>query len=239
MQTRSRHAVRILATLAALVLAALALVTGCSSDQDSSGGDLPDPAQLLTQSAEVTRNQQSAHLVITVEGEIEDLPVDVLEGDLTNAPTVAAQGSTDLRFMGQKLEGVKFVVVDGTLYAAMTGDSYQNFGPAADIYDVSAILNPDLGLANVLANFTDARAEGREKIDGVQTVRITGEVSADAVNKIAPQLHAEGPVPGTAWIREDGDHELVQVKLQPKPDTSITMSLSDWGKPVTVTKPAA
>ena len=103
---------------------------------------------------------------------------------------------------------------------------------------MSAILNPDTGLANVLANFTDPKADGRETVNGVDTVRVTGNVSADAVNKIAPQIGATGPVPGTAWIREDGNHELVQAKLEPSPGNSITMTLSDWGKPVTVTKPA-
>ena len=102
---------------------------------------------------------------------------------------------------------------------------------------MSAILNPDTGLANVLANFSDPKTDGRETINGVDTVRVTGTVSADAVNKIAPQIGATGPVPGTAWIREDGNHELVQAKLEPTPGNSVTMTLSDWGKPVTVTKP--
>jgi lipoprotein LprG len=91
----------------------------------------------------------------------------------------------------------------------------------------------------VLANFADPKADGLETIDGVEAVRVTGNVSADAVNKIAPQIGATGPVPGTAWIREDGNHELVQAKLDPTPANSITMTTSDWGKPVTVTKPAA
>ena len=39
---------------------------------------------------------------------------------------------------------------------------------------MSAILNPDTGLANVLANFTDPKADGRETINGVDTVRVTG-----------------------------------------------------------------
>jgi lipoprotein LprG len=67
---------------------------------------------------------------------------------------------------------------------------------------------------------------------------VSGSVSADAVNKIAPQLAATGPVPGTAWIQEEGDHQLIQAKLEPKPGQSVQMTLSDWGKPVTVTKPA-
>ena len=40
-------------------------------------------------------------------------------------------------------------------------------GPAADIYDISAILNPDTGLANVLANFSDPKSDSTETINGV------------------------------------------------------------------------
>ena len=41
-------------------------------------------------------------------------------------------------------------------------------------------------------------------------------------------------MPGTAWITEDGDHELMQARLEPSPGNSVTMTLSKWGKPVTV-----
>lgn len=224
--------------LAALVTA-IALLAGCSSSSEDSGKDLPDPATLLQQSSETTRAQTSVHLLLTVQGEIKELPIESLEGDLTTTPAVAAQGSANLNFLGQKLEGVGFVVADGNLFATLTtGGSYQDFGPAADIYDVSAILSPTNGLANVVANFSDPKADGRETINGVETVRITGNVSADAVNKIAPQIGATGPVPGTAWVAEEGNHELMQAKLEPSEGNSVTMSMSDWGKPVTVTKPA-
>ena len=132
----------------------------------------------------------------------------------------------------------EFVVLDGTLYASLDPGQWNDFGAASNIYDVSVILNPDTGLANVLSNFTDPKADGRETINGVQTVKITGEVSADAVNKIAPGI-ASGPVPGTAWIREDGNHELVQAKLEPSAGNSVQMTLSKWNEPVTVEKPPA
>ena len=95
---------------------------------------------------------------------------------------------------------------------------------------MSAILNPDTGLANVLANFSDPKTDGRETLNGVDTVRVTGNVSADAVNKIAPQIAATGPVPGTAWIREDGNHELIQAKMDPTPGNSITMTMLRLGQ---------
>jgi lipoprotein LprG len=231
MQTR-------LLAIFAVLFTAIALVAGCSSKSQDSSKALPDAATLLKQSSETTKSQSSVHLKLTVQGQIKELPIESLEGDLTNTPAVGAQGTANIVFLGQRLEGVDFSVVDGTLYAALTKGSYQDLGPAVDIYDVSAILNPDIGLGNVLANFSGAKADGRETLNGVDTVRVTGTVSADAVNKIAPQLAATGPVPGTAWIREDGNHELVQAKLEPTPGNSLTMTCSDWGKPVAVAKPA-
>lgn len=231
---------RLLAILAAL-FTVVTLVAGCSgSSSQDSGKELPDAATLLKQSAETTKGQTSAHLKLTVQGQIAELPVETLEGDLTQSPAVAAKGTANIVFFGQRLNDVDFVVSDGDLYAAITaGGSLSNFGPASDIYDVAAILNPGVGLANVLSNFSNPTADGRETVEGAQTVRITGEVSADAVNKIAPQIAATGPVPGTAWITEEGDHELMQARLEPSPGNSVTMTLSKWGEPVTVDKPAA
>ncbi|MCV7283190.1 LppX_LprAFG lipoprotein [Mycolicibacterium flavescens] len=229
---------RLTAIFAALVFA-VAFLAGCSSS-DESAKDLPDAATLLQQSSETTKNQTSVHLRLTVEGTIEQLPIESLEGDLTNVPEVAAQGKANINFLGQRLEGIEFVVFDGILYGAISaGGQLQDFGPAAEVYDASAILSPEKGLANILANFSDAKSDGRETLNGVETVRVTGTVTADAVNAIAPQIGATGPVPGTAWIAEDGDHELMQAKLEPSSGNSVTMTMTDWGKPVTVTKPAA
>jgi lipoprotein LprG len=227
---------RLMAIFAAL-FATIALIAGCSSKSQDSSKELPDAATLLKDSSATTKAQTSVHLKLSVQGEIKELPIETLEGDLTNKPAVAAQGTANIIFLGQRLEGVDFVVADGNLFGAITKGSFQDFGPAADIYDVSVLLNPDTGLGNILANFSDAKTEGRETLNGVETVKVTGNVSADAVNKIAPQIGATGPVPGTAWIREDGNHELVQAKLDPTPGNSITMTCTDWGKSVSVTKP--
>ena len=243
MQTRQRRAVRssfrFLIPLLAVFLAALGLV-GCSSSSKTNDAPLPDAATLLKQSADTTRKQTSAHVVLTTTGDIKALPITVLTGDMTLTPAVAAQGKADIMFLGQKLSDVKFVVSDGNLYGAITaGGAMENFGPAADIYDISTILSPENGLANILTSFTDPKAEGRESVNGVDAVKITGTVPADAMNKIAPALKVTGPIPGTAWIREDGDHQLQQVKFDVEQGKNIQMTLSDWGKTVTVDKPAA
>ena len=59
----------------------------------------------------------------------------------------------------------------------------------------------------------------------------------DAVNKIAPQLKVTQALPGTAWIEEGGNHQLAQAQLETSPGNNLQMTLTDWGKPVTVNKP--
>ena len=213
------------------------LLAGCSSSSEKSSESLPDAATLLKESNTATRALKSVHLELAVEGEIKDLPIKTLGGDLTQSPAVAAQGKSTLLFQGSTVDA-NFVVIDGGLYVALSGDSYIDMGPAADVYDIAAILSPDTGLANVLASFSDPKSDSTETINGVETVKVTGQVSADAVNKIAPPIAATEPVPGTAWIQKDDPHNLVQAKLEPSAGNSVQMTLSEWDKPVTVTKPA-
>ncbi len=226
---------RIVLSLAAAG-AATALVVGCSSGSDTPAESLPDAPGLLQQSSQTTKGLQSAHLEILVDGTIEGLPVKQLSGDLTNVPATAVQGSAKITMAGSDVD-VDLVVIDSTLFAALTPDSWLDMGPAADIYDPSTILNPEAGVANILANFSDAKSEGTEQIDGIDTVRVTGEVSADAVNQLIPSLKATSPVPGTAWIENGGDHNLVRAQIEPTGDSSIELTLSKWNEPVTVTKP--
>jgi lipoprotein LprG len=231
MQTRRR-----LFTVLAALSIATALIAGCSSGSKPSGAPLPDATTLVKQSADVTKNLKSAHLVLSVIGKVPGLPIKTLTGDLTNSPATAASGNVQLTLGGSDVDA-NFVVVDGELYATLTPNKWSDFGKAADIYDVSAILNPDTGVANLLANFTDAKAEGRDTINGENTIRISGNVPADAVNKIASQLNATKATPTTVWIQETGDHQLAQVKMDKSSGNSVQMTLSNWNQPVQVTKP--
>jgi lipoprotein LprG len=226
---------RLWAFLAVLSLAT-ALIAGCSSSSKPSGGPLPDATTLIKQSTDTTKNVKSAHLVLTVTGKVKGLPIKVLTGDLTTAPATAASGNTTLTLGGADIQA-DFVVVDGNLYATLTPNKWSDFGKASDIYDVSVILNPDTGLANALANFSNAKAEGRETINGQTTIKISGNVTADAVNKIAPPFSASGPVPATLWIQETGDHQLVQASLEKSSGNAVQMTMSNWGEAVNVTKP--
>jgi lipoprotein LprG len=230
MQTRPR----VFAVLAALTIA-VALFAGCSSKKQSSA-PLPDAATLLKQSSQSTKNVKSVHLVLSVNGTIKGLPIKTLTGDLATAPSTAAKGDAKIVLAGSDIDA-QFVVYDSILYATLTPGKWSDFGPAAAIYDPSSILNPDTGLANVLATIKNAKSDSRQSIGGQNTIKITGTASADAVNGLAPQLKATQPLPTTVWIQESGDHQLVQVQLEQSPGNSIQMALSNWNAPVQVTKP--
>ncbi len=218
----------------ATLLAATLLISGCSK---KSSEPLPDAAGLLTQSIASTKKLQSAHLEIVVNGKIDGLMVKSLSGDLTNVPAVAVKGNSTISMGGSAVD-IELVVLDGTLYAALTPNSWLDMGPAAEIYDPSVILNPDEGLANMLTNLTDATAAGFETIGGVPTVKITGKIGADAVNKLIPPLNASAPLPSTVWIEQNAPNQLVQAQVDQSEGNNVQLTLSEWDKPVTVTKPA-
>ncbi|GFG64552.1 lipoarabinomannan carrier protein LprG [Mycobacterium kubicae] len=222
------------AALAALGVATT-LVAGCSSGSKQSGGPLPDATTLVKQAAESTKTVKSGHIVLTVNGKIPGLSLKTLSGDLTTTPT-AAKGNAKITFGSSDID-VDFVVIDGNLLATLTPNKWSDFGPASDIYDPSQILSPDKGLANLLANFTDAKAEGRETINGQSTIRITGKLTPQSVNAIAPPFNATDPVPATVWIQEQGDHQLAQAKMERGSGNSVQIALSNYNQQVQVTKP--
>ena len=219
--------------LTALLAAAL-LVSGCSKE---AAEPLPEAAGLIQQSIATTKTLKSAHLEIAVNGKIDGLPVKTLSGDLTNVPSVAIKGNSTIS-MGCSDVDIELVVLDGTLYAALTPNSWLDMGPAVEVYDPSVILNPDTGLANMLASVTDAKSAGFDTIGGVPTVKITGKVAAAAVNTLIPQIKATEPLPATVWIEKNAPNQLVQAQIDPSEGNTVLLTLSEWDKPVTVTKPA-
>ena len=197
---------------------------GAPRSQRTRARHCPDAATLLKQSSETTKAQTSVHLKLTVHGRDQGTADRVARRRPDQRPRRRGPGQGQHRLpAARRSRASTSSVVDGNLYARAHPGSFQDLGPAADIYDVSAILNPDTGLANVLANFSDPKADGRETINGVDTVKVTGNGQRRRRQQDrAADRRDRRPCPGTAWIREDGDHELVQAKLEPTPGNSVT-----------------
>ncbi len=92
------------------------------------------------------------HVSLAVSGDVPNLKVTKLDGDVTNTPQTAATGSATL-LLGKNPQEAKFVYIDGHLYSDLgQPGTFTDFGAGKSIYNVSVLLDPDKGLANILAN---------------------------------------------------------------------------------------
>jgi lipoprotein LprA len=237
-------------TVTAAAAAALALVLavgGCSGNSNT--GKSPattattstgEAATLLKQAADAMAKVTGMHVSVTVQGDVPNLRVTKLDGDISNSPQTVATGTATL-LVGKSPQEAKFVYIDGHLYSDLgQPGTYTDFGNGASIYNVSVLLDPNKGLANVLSKLQGASVAGTEQVNGVATTKVTGNSSADDIATLAgSKLTAESvtTVPTTAWIASDGSSHLVQLQIHPTNDTAVTLTMSEWGKTVTATKP--
>ncbi|HTQ22390.1 LppX_LprAFG lipoprotein [Mycobacterium sp.] len=236
-------------TVVAAAAAAFAVVFalgGCSNSNNSTGtggSSVPnvDAATVVKDAAAAMRQVTGMHLTVAVQGDVPNLSLTKLDGDVSSTPQTVASGSATLT-VGQKPVDSKFVFVDGHLYSdvADPGGKYNDYGDGVSIYDVGTLLNPDKGLANILTNLKDLKVAGSEQVGNVATTKITGTSSSNDIARLAGRRlgpETETPTPTTVWIASDGSHHLVKLQIVPVENSTVTLTMSDWGKQVTATKP--
>lgn len=245
MKFRSRTGV----AAASVVLVVGLALSGCAKGGDkggseggTEGGSSSAAASLVNRAADDMRNVTGVHLNLVTKGDVPNMAVDKLEGDVANKPQSVATGSATMK-LGQSTVDAKFVYVDGHLYSDVgdPGGKYTDFGDGASIYNVSTLLDDKSGLANLLTNLKDPKEDGTEEINGVKTTKVTGTSSSSDIAKLAGSRlspEQEQTVPTTVWIATDAPNHLVQAQVAPTNDASVTLTLSEWGKQVTAAKPA-
>lgn len=246
-----------------------ALVAGCSSNSSTTSSatsspsspppsQLPDGAQLISESAKTTETLHSVHLNITITN-IPNLPVNTISADVTNQPSGQAIGDASVRLKeGDPFTTTKFLAVDKKIYVSSDGTKYVPVGGTSKFYDPGVILDKDKGIANVIAHVKDAKAVDREKVDGVNTVKVTGTIDPTVIDPVVPKIgdKVSGSLPITLWITDvtppasgsgttlpstaaspGTGPNLVEAQVD-KDKGNAKIELSNWAKPVTVTKPA-
>ncbi|ONI86016.1 hypothetical protein ALI22I_25000 [Saccharothrix sp. ALI-22-I] len=205
----------------------LALVAGCTSS-GGGGGDLPAGSELVTKAAAGMKSVTSTHFLIKVDGELPGVPVKDAEGDL-NAEG-ESKGRAKIDQFGQLIE-VEYVLVGQDLHFKGPTGGFTKL-PAAlagQVYDPTAILDPDKGVARVLAEARDAKTVS--SADGVSVV--TATVPRDIVAGLVPGIDSD--VASTFTVRED---KLEKALFELPSGAKVTVELTDFNKPVTVTPPA-
>ncbi|HEY9522766.1 MAG TPA: LppX_LprAFG lipoprotein [Thermopolyspora sp.] len=198
---------------------------------------LPDGPGLLTRSAEAMKTVKTVTFTIETEGKP---PVRVrrASGDLTREGD--AQGTIQIEVLGN-LQELAFVLSGDTVYFKGPTGGYQTMTRAAlaQLYDPSALLDPDRGVAKLLASASDARTESAEKIGGADAYRVAATLSQQVLAPLLPGV-AQG-VNGELWIDKAGGRLLKADLPLGVGDAkgTVTVTLTDYDVPITIKPPAS
>jgi lipoprotein LprG len=226
-----------------LLLAGLGLLaivaTGCTSG-GSGTGNLPAASTLLSNSGTAMRGVTSVHFAIAVDGTLGGVPIQNANGDL-NAQG-QAKGNAKISELGQLVQ-VDFVLVDKIFYLKGPTGGYTKV-PAAlagNLFDPTAILDPNRGVAKVLTSVHDATTQAEESVDGIECYRIGGRVDKGVVAALLPGIGSD--VTATVWVAADSRNLPVKAEFGvPGADGSqgakVDVDISNVNEPVTVTAPA-
>lgn len=227
--------------MAGVALALLVAVTGCSGSNStpptsvSTETTVPPPtaSEIVTASAAAMSAVTSAAFTLTVDGQLPALAVQSAKGELNAQGD--AQGSATIVQFGQLVE-VEFVLAGGELYLkGITGGFTKVPAALADsVYDPSAILNPDKGVARVLSSVQNPKIVGNQDDQWL----ISGTVPADVAAGLVPGI--AGDVTGLFTIEVESSlltaADLTLDGSDGKPAT-VKVELSNLNEPVTISPP--
>jgi lipoprotein LprG len=195
-----------LSLLSALVFALAA--TACSGGSDSSAA-LPDGRQVLRQASAAMRNVRSIAFTIATEG---NPGVSFKAGDIKLRKSGDAEGTLQLVQAGQTVE-TTFVLLGDTVYFKGLTGGYQKLPRAmvAMLYDPTAVLDPERGIAKLLTSATGPKTEAREKVGDRDTYRIKAILPKDTAAALVPGITQD--LTGQVWI-DTTDHRPRKVRMQ-------------------------
>jgi lipoprotein LprG len=225
--------------LFALLFALVAGAAGCDK-KPTDTPSLPDGAALVTASADAMRQVKNAHVTVTVDGAIANLPLKKADGVVTQ--TGDAQGTVQLEQLGALVE-LGFVIVGKTIYLKGPTGTWQQvpLAMAATFYDPSAILDPARGVANVLATAKDAKTEGQESVEGRDTYRVAATFDSAALATVVPGAGAG--VTGKLWLDTQDKRLRKAVFTVPgaagAAPATVTVTAKDFDAAVTISAPTS
>lgn len=221
--------------VAGLLLMVLAVLAGCSS-----GGSHTDPAAVLSQARQSLSSAKTLHFTLSSEG----LPATgtvLVRGEGDAARPDKLSGTFTVRASGFTAD-VGAVATGGTLYAKLPlAAGFTRTDPARlGIGDPGALFSS--GVDRLLAAAMNPTDAGRDRLSGelLDEVAVTlpGQVVGDVLRIADPAQ----PVRGRIGVTADEPHQVRRVELTGRfyegTDTTYTIVLTDYGKPVEIRAPA-
>jgi lipoprotein LprG len=220
------------------LIAVLALAAaGCTGGGgDGGGGNQPDGAQLIRDAAQATRELQSVRFDLTVDGTVSGISISSAQGQLTREGNV--KGTAVITATGQPAE-TEFVIVGDTLYLKGPTGGFQQLpaSVAATVYDPSKILDNNLGLPALIAGASSPSVQGKETVDGVETYHLQVTFAKNNLGVLLPGIGASADLPGELWIAASDPKRPVKAKVAVPGGGTVTIMLSDFNAPATITPP--
>lgn len=182
------------------------------SEPAQNGADTVDVKQLLDDAGKSARILRSVSVQFSTTN-IEDLLAKSYAAEVTTSPAVAARGSANLKING-KYSQTDFHTNAGNLWIKGADGKFTNAGTARGKFDPAVLLDPERGLAAIISGTTDAQVDGAPaKVNGRDTVKVTGQLPADAATVLVPKtsLGDAEKLPVTLWLSPEQPRMLVQV----------------------------
>jgi LppX_LprAFG lipoprotein len=222
--------------LLALAVLAGPVLAGC-------GGGEPEEsaADLLSRAKTTLDDASSAHFVLDSEG-APDSGTLLVGGEGDIARPSSFQGTLKVRALGSTLD-LEVVSVDGTVYAQLPFTSgFTEVDPAQFGFgDPGALLDPETGISQLLAEAEDAELGEESRVDGEVVREVTAELPGELVEQILTSDDPSQPVQARFSIAtETGElrrAELTGPFFTAEDDATYTVELSDFGADVEITAP--
>lgn len=216
------------------VVLALLLSGACSGG----GSDEPakadfDAAETLRRSAQAMGNLKSAAFTVESEG---DTPVIVKGGDLKLLRDGDAEGTLTVEQQGQNIE-MKVVAVGESIYLDAGTGGWRRLpkAVAASMYDPSAVLDPERGIAKLLGSVREPEPQAVEEVGGKETYRVGATLPWEQIAELIPGIGAD--LEGQVWVSRS-DHRLVKVRgAFPEGKGAVVISFTEFDAPYDISAP--
>ncbi|WP_448624605.1 LppX_LprAFG lipoprotein [Geodermatophilus sp. URMC 64] len=216
-------------------LLALVVLTACGGGSDESAPDLLDRAKTTLDDA------KSAHFVLASDGAPDTGTLLVGgEGDILRPSSF--QGTLQVQAAGSTTD-IDVISVNGTVYAQLPLlPNYSEIDPAQFGFgDPGALLDPDTGISQLLAEAENAELGDERRVDGEVVREVTAELPGDLVERLLTSQDPDQPVQARFSIATDSGElrraELTGPFFTADEDATYTLDLSDFGADVEITAP--
>lgn len=191
-----------------VVLACALALTGCSGGSGGdSQGSLPQGPQTLQQASNSMRDLKSVAFTISTEGDPVSFPVK--SGEVRLLRNGDAEGRLHVQ-VGMSME-TEFVLLGDVLYYKGLTGGYEKASKEQlrSLYDPSAVLDPERGIAKLLTAARGVQPEAREKVGGKDAYRVKVTLPKQEIEGLIPGVDED--LQGQVWISAD-DHRLLKVR---------------------------